>query len=90
MYTAIFKGFFKAFKYVLFIVQVSFAMKFDAILVEIGEFGWYQRRVYLLMALMPSLLCGAQVMSVVFTMAIPHYRCVCVCVCVCVCENVCV
>ncbi|XP_035829051.1 organic cation transporter protein [Aplysia californica] len=49
-------------------------MKFDEILVSIGEFGWDQKRVYFIMML-PALLCGAQVMSVVFTMAIPAYRC---------------
>ena len=49
-------------------------MKYDDILVDIGEFGCYQKRVYFLMTL-PALLCGAQVMSVVFTMALPPYRC---------------
>ena len=48
-------------------------MKYDDILVVIGEFGGYQKRVYFLLAL-PAMLCGAQVMSVVFTMAIPNYR----------------
>ncbi|BFZ25234.1 hypothetical protein BsWGS_28273 [Bradybaena similaris] len=49
-------------------------MKFDEILVHIGEFGPYQKRVYFLLCL-PALLCGAQVMSIVFTMATPMHRC---------------
>ncbi|KAK3766839.1 hypothetical protein RRG08_051983 [Elysia crispata] len=49
-------------------------MKFDDLLVAVGEFGPYQRRIYFLLCL-PALLCGAQVLSAVFIMAIPDYRC---------------
>ncbi|CAG5126318.1 unnamed protein product, partial [Candidula unifasciata] len=49
-------------------------MKFDEILVHVGEFGPYQKRIYFLLCL-PALLCGAQFMSIVFTMATPLHRC---------------
>lgn len=49
-------------------------MKFDDLLVASGEFGPYQKRVYFLLCL-PAVLCGAQVLSSVFVMAIPDYRC---------------
>ncbi|GFO15327.1 organic cation transporter protein [Plakobranchus ocellatus] len=49
-------------------------MKFDDLLVAVGEFGSYQRRVYFLLCL-PAILCGAQVLSAVFIMAMPSYRC---------------
>ncbi|GFR61312.1 solute carrier family 22 member 7, partial [Elysia marginata] len=49
-------------------------MKFDDLLVAVGEFGPYQKRVYFLLCL-PAILCGAQVLSAVFIMAIPDYRC---------------
>ncbi|XP_059172152.1 organic cation transporter protein-like [Physella acuta] len=49
-------------------------MKFDEILVHIGEFGCYQKRVYFILCL-PAMLCGLQVLSTVFIMATPPHRC---------------
>ncbi|RUS74808.1 hypothetical protein EGW08_017437, partial [Elysia chlorotica] len=49
-------------------------MKFDDLLVAVGEFGPYQKRIYFMLCL-PAVLCGAQVLSAVFIMAIPDYRC---------------
>ncbi|XP_070190982.1 organic cation transporter protein-like [Littorina saxatilis] len=49
-------------------------MKFDDILEEIGEFGWYQRRVYLLAAA-PSILIAFETLGVIFIFFIPDHRC---------------
>ncbi|KAH9508656.1 hypothetical protein Btru_049547 [Bulinus truncatus] len=49
-------------------------MKFDEILAYIGEFGWYQKRVYFILCL-PAVLCGIQVLSPVFTLSTPLHRC---------------
>ncbi|XP_070190975.1 organic cation transporter protein-like isoform X2 [Littorina saxatilis] len=49
-------------------------MKFDDVLREIGEFGWYQRRVYLL-ACLPIIFSSFETMSSVFILNIPAHRC---------------
>ena len=49
-------------------------MDFDQILVEIGEFGRYQKRNYLLICL-PVMFAAANSLSYVFTAGIPAYRC---------------
>ncbi|KAH8297328.1 hypothetical protein KR044_010416 [Drosophila immigrans] len=50
------------------------AMDFDEILIEIGEFGRYQRVNYVLICL-PVLFAAANSLSYVFTAGIPKYRC---------------
>ncbi|XP_030375309.1 organic cation transporter protein isoform X2 [Scaptodrosophila lebanonensis] len=50
------------------------ALDFDDILTEIGEFGRYQRRNYLLICL-PVLFAAANSLSYVFTAGTPKYRC---------------
>ena len=52
---------------------VSVAMKFDDILVDIGEFGWYQKRVYCLAAA-PTILVAFETLSVIFIFYIPDHR----------------
>ena len=63
----------KNISFYLFSTLTPQKMKYDEILQHVGEFGPYQRRVFYLLML-PPLLAGAQVFSVVFTMAIPEYR----------------
>ncbi|EDW79680.1 uncharacterized protein Dwil_GK17890 [Drosophila willistoni] len=53
---------------------VGTPMDFDEILTQIGEFGRYQRRNYLLICL-PVLFAAANSLSYVFTAGIPTYRC---------------
>ena len=48
-------------------------MKFDDILTQIGEFGWYQRRVYCLAAF-PAVLVAFETLSVIFIFFIPDHR----------------
>ncbi|EDV56196.1 organic cation transporter protein isoform X2 [Drosophila erecta] len=52
----------------------SAVLDFDDILVEIGEFGRFQRRNYLLICL-PVLFAAANSLSYVFTAGSPTYRC---------------
>ncbi|KAK6169655.1 hypothetical protein SNE40_020657 [Patella caerulea] len=49
-------------------------MKFDDVLEYLGEFGVYQKRLYLL-ACIPPLFTGIFIISTVFTMDIPKHRC---------------
>ncbi|XP_050391200.2 organic cation transporter protein [Patella vulgata] len=49
-------------------------MKFDDVLEYLGEFGVYQKRLYIL-ACMPPLFTGIFIISPVFTMDIPNHRC---------------
>ncbi|XP_071134009.1 organic cation transporter protein-like [Mytilus edulis] len=49
-------------------------MKFDDILKHIGEFGYYQKRLYLLLCL-PSISTGCYMMMLVFVMHAPDHRC---------------
>ncbi|XP_052811636.1 organic cation transporter protein-like [Mya arenaria] len=49
-------------------------MKFDDITVLLGEFGKYQKILYFLVCL-PAIFTGMQMLSSVFTLAIPDHRC---------------
>lgn len=49
-------------------------MKFDDFLTNIGEFGTYQKKIYLLICI-PVLSVGIQVVAAVFILAIPEHRC---------------
>ncbi|XP_062566025.1 organic cation transporter protein-like [Saccostrea cucullata] len=49
-------------------------MKFDDILVRIGEFGFYQKRLYLILCI-PAINVGCYMMMLVYTMHIPAHRC---------------
>lgn len=49
-------------------------MKFDDITVLLGEFGRYQKQLYFLVCL-PTIFTGLQMLSPVFTLAIPKHRC---------------
>ncbi|KAK3778760.1 hypothetical protein RRG08_013031 [Elysia crispata] len=49
-------------------------MKFDDIITELGEFGPYQRRIYLLTCLAP-LCVSMQILGGVFIQATPDHRC---------------
>ncbi|XP_048240049.1 organic cation transporter protein-like [Haliotis rufescens] len=49
-------------------------MKFDDVLVHLGEFGWYQKRLYFLVCI-PSMLSALQSLSVIFQLDIPSHRC---------------
>ncbi|XP_041374429.1 organic cation transporter protein-like [Gigantopelta aegis] len=49
-------------------------MKYDDILVELGEFGSYQRRIYILVSL-PVLFGAMHIVSSVFILASPKHRC---------------
>ncbi|XP_059153490.1 organic cation transporter protein-like [Physella acuta] len=49
-------------------------MKFDDIVLLLGEFGTYQKRVYFLLCL-ASMSCGIQIMISVFNMGLPEHRC---------------
>ncbi|XP_033739920.1 organic cation transporter protein-like [Pecten maximus] len=49
-------------------------MKFDDILIHIGEFGFYQKRLYLLLC-MPAISVGCYMMMLVIIMATPEHRC---------------
>ncbi|XP_052089051.1 organic cation transporter protein-like [Mytilus californianus] len=49
-------------------------MKFDDILKHIGEFGYYQKRLYLLLCL-PAISTGCYMMMLVFVMHAPDHRC---------------
>ena len=63
-------------------------MKFDDVLLAVGEFGLYQKRLLLLIGVT-----GGSVvimnLSPVFTMKVPKYRSVCLPVCMPVCLSVC-
>lgn len=48
-------------------------MKFDDILVNIGQFGLYQKRLYLLLCL-PAISAGCYMMMLVFVMHAPDHR----------------
>jgi OCT family organic cation transporter-like MFS transporter 4/5 len=48
-------------------------MKFDDVLKQIGEFGPYQKRIYLL-AVIPAILVGFETFSVVIIFNIPYHR----------------
>ncbi|ESO84000.1 hypothetical protein LOTGIDRAFT_155311 [Lottia gigantea] len=49
-------------------------MKYNEILETLGEFGWYQKRIYFLTCL-PPLTCGSQALMAIFILAIPAHRC---------------
>ncbi|XP_071114254.1 organic cation transporter protein-like [Haliotis cracherodii] len=49
-------------------------MKFDTILEHLGEFGPYQKRLYL-MVCVPAITCAFQSLLPVFSMALPNFRC---------------
>lgn len=49
-------------------------MKFDDILTHLGQFGYYQRRLYLLLCI-PAISTGCYMMMLVFIMAPPQHRC---------------
>ncbi|XP_067674282.1 organic cation transporter protein-like [Haliotis asinina] len=49
-------------------------MKYDDILKELGEFGPYQKRLYVLLCI-PMVSLGIQIMVTVFTMGVPDHRC---------------
>ncbi|XP_069101118.1 organic cation transporter protein-like [Argopecten irradians] len=49
-------------------------MKFDDILVRLGEFGWYQKRLYLLLCI-PSISTGCYMMMLIVAMQSPEHRC---------------
>ncbi|XP_046583354.1 organic cation transporter protein-like [Haliotis rubra] len=49
-------------------------MKFDTILEHLGEFGPYQKRMYLMVCI-PAITCAFQSLLPVFTMAFPNFRC---------------
>ncbi|XP_063404776.1 organic cation transporter protein-like [Mytilus trossulus] len=49
-------------------------MKFDDILKHIGEFGYYQKRLYLLLCL-PAISTGCFMMMLIFVMHAPDHRC---------------
>ncbi|KAJ8314567.1 hypothetical protein KUTeg_006717, partial [Tegillarca granosa] len=49
-------------------------MKFDDILIHLGEFGYYQIRLYLLLCI-PAITTGCYMMGLVFYMAPPEHRC---------------
>jgi len=48
-------------------------MKFDDITILLGEFGRYQKRLYLIVCL-PAIFTAMQMLSSVFTLAIPSHR----------------
>ena len=48
-------------------------MKFDDILKQIGEFGCYQKQIYLAAAL-PSIILAFEGLSAIFTFFIPKHR----------------
>ncbi|XP_046374256.2 organic cation transporter protein-like [Haliotis rufescens] len=49
-------------------------MKFDEILTHLGDFGWYQKRLYFLICI-PSFMGAMQALSVLFQLDIPDHRC---------------
>lgn len=49
-------------------------MTYDSALRQVGEFGRYQKRIYLLLCL-PIATCGMQVMVTVFILGVPRHRC---------------
>lgn len=49
-------------------------MKFDDILVRVGEFGFYQKRLYLILCI-PAINVGCYMMMLVYTMHTPDHRC---------------
>lgn len=48
-------------------------MKFDDILVKVGEFGFYQKRLYLILCI-PAINVGCYMMMLVYTMHTPDHR----------------
>lgn len=48
-------------------------MKFDDILVRVGEFGFYQKRLYLILCI-PAINVGCYMMMLVYTMHTPDHR----------------
>ena len=48
-------------------------MKFDDVLVELGEFGFYQKRLYLILCI-PAISVGCYMMINVFNMHAPDHR----------------
>ena len=48
-------------------------MKLDELLQQIGEFGPYQKRVYILAAI-PTIFCAAESLSVIFIFFFPEHR----------------
>lgn len=48
-------------------------MKFDDILMKLGEFGFYQKRLYVLLCL-PAISVGCFMMNLVFVMKISDHR----------------
>lgn len=48
-------------------------MTYDSALRQVGEFGRYQKRIYLLLCL-PIATCGMQVMVTVFILGVPRHR----------------
>ncbi|XP_067676535.1 organic cation transporter protein-like [Haliotis asinina] len=49
-------------------------MKFDDLLKELGEFGTYQKRLYVLLCI-PTVSLGIQILVTVFTLGVPDHRC---------------
>ncbi|XP_071113404.1 organic cation transporter protein-like [Haliotis cracherodii] len=49
-------------------------MKYDDILKDLGEFGTYQKRLYVLLCI-PMVSLGIQIMITVFTLGVPDHRC---------------
>ncbi|XP_046582580.1 organic cation transporter protein-like [Haliotis rubra] len=49
-------------------------MKYDDILKDLGEFGTYQKRLYVLLCI-PMVSLGIQIMVTVFTLGVPDHRC---------------
>jgi len=58
------------FSFFLFLFFSYKAMKFDDILVHLGQFGYYQKRLYLLLCL-PAVSTGCYMMMLVFVMHAP-------------------
>ncbi|XP_067674157.1 organic cation transporter protein-like [Haliotis asinina] len=49
-------------------------MKFDEVLAHLGDFGWYQKRLYLLICI-PPFFGSMQSLAVIFHLDIPDHRC---------------
>ncbi|XP_048240248.1 organic cation transporter protein-like [Haliotis rufescens] len=49
-------------------------MKYDDILKDLGEFGTYQKRLYVLLCI-PMVSLGIQILITVFTLGVPDHRC---------------
>ncbi|KAK3097630.1 hypothetical protein FSP39_011541 [Pinctada imbricata] len=49
-------------------------MKFDEVLIQLGEFGFYQKRLYLILCI-PAISVGCYMMILVYIMHAPEHRC---------------